>query len=207
MWSIQPLGIALMSSRDPSGTGIAFIRRSMLWRTWILISLSGCLLPPPIDEGDPVDNHSPRIVPESLSPTPPGEDMSILCPPYSFRATVSETDREDTLYWRVFIDYERNLDADRVGGVHGELPPTNTGSTRLVFFEIDANNEHFRPTEVRGKFDVPHTVELLVADRPFIDSIEPIGKFVEDPGETDSNNWTIELLQTEDPDTCVGGGT
>jgi hypothetical protein len=195
-----------MSDPEPGGTQLAVLLLAMVRRVWILIGLSGCLMPPPIDEGDPVDNHPPRIAPESLLPTPPSEDMSVLCPPYDFRATVTDPDSRDTLYWRVFIDYDLEDELEKVENEPGELPPAST-SSRLIAFKVDPKDVLFRATFGRSRFDVPHSVELVVVDRPFVDTLEPYGRFVDEPGETDSYSWTIELLEEADPDPCVGGGT
>ncbi len=144
----------------------------------------------------PVQNQPPRILPASLNP-PPEEGwrrMSINCTtPYIFLASVSDPDADDTVYWRVFIDYHRD-ENDRLPPV-GELLPNaaDPRAERVLSFPVMATDPNFG-----SRLGEPHAVELWVADRPFYtDGRSPLGRAVQgdgvDQGLTDSFVWAVGL--------------
>lgn len=163
---------------------------------------SACLLPPPVIELPAEQNHPPRIEPTSLrwDPTDGPRQMSTHCPGYRFYALVSDPDESDTLYWRVFVDYHRDrtpLESE----VHFLDPQPGD---RSLSFSVDPQSDT-RFGVAEGRLTQAHTVELLVADRPFhtADDRLPLARAVEDDGEIDSFIWTVELLDTIDPDCGV----
>jgi len=172
---------------------------------FLLLASSACLLPPPITELPTEDNLPPRIEPTSLrwDPTAGPRPMSTRCPTYRFYALVSDPDENDTIYWRVFVDYHRDPNPLDSSDVH-VLDP-QPGERPLTFSVDPTTDDRFGVAE--GRMNEPHTVELLVADRPFFaDERPPLARAVEGSGEIDSFIWTVELSDVDDPDCGVTAG-
>jgi hypothetical protein len=186
----------MMLSRGARGTQIASSTAMMACRALALVALTGCILPPPIEEGSDVENQPPRILVETLSPPPQDlpKRMSVQCAQYRFFANVQDPDPNDTIYYRVFIDYLNNSDAERLDTEVKDKPPdeTNPGAARLLTFSVDPTDERFGPEST--KFEVSHAVELLISDRPFSTFEQaPVGRVVEEDGLTDSYTWPVQL--------------
>jgi len=165
---------------------------------------SACLLPPPVEEAEEVVNLAPRIVPDSLTPDPTQgpKTLSTVCDSYSFFARITDPDRADTLYWRVFLDYHRD-EAPILTEIQTLVPDANSlVSLDLIQFSVSPNDELLVGG---GRINETHMVELLVSDRPFNKApIAPEGRAVEgDVGLVDSFIWTIEI--TDDPRPCPTG--
>ncbi|MEK7704787.1 MAG: hypothetical protein AAB426_07485 [Myxococcota bacterium] len=164
----------------------------------LLVGASACLLPPPITELPAEQNQPPRIEPTSLrwDPTDGPRTMSTHCASYRFYALVSDPDAEDTLYWRVFVDYHR--DRNPLETEEHVLDPQ--AGDRSLSFSVDPQGDT-RFGVAEGRLAQAHTVELFVADRPFYqDERPPLARAVEDGGEVDSFIWTVELSDAVDLD-------
>ena len=181
-----------------------FIQKQLGPAMVVMGGLMGCLLPPPIGQAPDEYNLPPQIIPDSLTPAPTEGPklMSIHCSGYPFFARISDPDQNDTLYWRVFLDYHR--DENPILSEVQVLPP---GPNRLVDadliqFTISPNNELFIGG---GRMDEAHQVELLVSDRPFESQpIAPEGRgLVDESGLWDSFVWTVEL--TDEARSCPMG--
>jgi hypothetical protein len=169
----------------------------------MLLFLPACLLPPQVDEVSAPKNQPPRIEPNALSPTPQSGPvfMSVDCPSYSFYAAISDPDAEDTLYYRIFLDYSRDprklfTDVKRIASDNGQA------DTKAISFKINPNDERFADGDLT--YTEPHAVELFVADRPFFDGPEPEGRVVDADGLVATFVWPIQLAATADP-SCAGG--
>lgn len=163
-----------------------------------LLPLVACLLPPPVDEAETVPNLPPRIEPDSLTPAPTEgvKNMTTLCPPYQFFAELTDPDPDDTLYWRVFLDYNLQQVPNLLAT---EIRSTMPGVT--INFDVDPNDPRFQTS---GTFTAVHTVELFIADRPFTNvARQPYARSVETDGLTDSFMWAIDLSNTAE---CIVGG-
>ena len=178
---------------DRHGIGVAFFGWVVSY-SLLLCALSACLIPPPGDELPPIENRPPRIITTSLSPGLSTGPVSInsACPD-EFAAAVTDTEG-DVLFWRVFLDYHRNLPGARspaVTSIALDLPDQAVE----VRFPVDG-------TEFA--LGNPHTVELIVADRAFSEDREdPEGRvLVDENGFTDSFIWTVVL---DDTLPCEGG--
>lgn len=166
----------------------------MACRALVLVVFTGCILPPPIEEGTEVKNQPPRILVETLSPPPQDlpKRMSVQCPQYRFFANVQDPDPSDTIYYRVFINYLTDLSPLDTVVVPLRPNETNPGAARLINFSIDPKHERFGPEDT--KFEVPHAIELLVSDRPFLTvDKDPVARAVEVDGITDSYTWPVQL--------------
>jgi hypothetical protein len=168
------------------------------------LASSGCLLPPPIEEGTEVTNRAPRIVLENLSPPPTAgrKLMSTTCLEYRFFAALQDPDPGDTIYWRVFIDYRDDPNPLSSSVVETE-PPNETDPTarRAIAFTIDPLDDRFGSEAT--KFEEHHSVELLISDRPFYaDERAPLARAVEPKGLKASSVWPVELTNLND-EACV----
>ncbi len=141
---------------------------------------AGCLLPADSDYVPPPANVPPRLVDPSPSPTNGFIDQGPGCPAQDYGAKVVDSDYNETIYWRVFVDYQmRNAQIVDYGEVTNQAPAVPIGP-----FHTDSN------TAWVGGDAVPHVVELVVSDRPFEPTDQaPLGHATE--GETDSIFWTI----------------
>lgn len=167
--------------------------------TVLLLLHIGCLLPPAGEEIPPTDNLPPRVLLESLFPDPTDGPvaMSRQCPSYQFFARLSDPDPQDTLYWRVFVDYHR--DGQALQRLVTPVGPADRGQTPVIFF-VDPLDPRLSPPA--GGSTV-HMVELLVADRPFRDDLSiPLARSVEEDGLLGSFIWTVDLEDTA----CANAG-
>lgn len=125
----------------------------------------GCVLPPEVTSLEDVDNRPPRIVPRSLSPDPLEGPVQLGCEPRLFFARLEDPDPDDVLYWRVFVNFDRDTDP-----FAAEVLTTRAfGDSAVISFAVDPADERFV-----GDVGEAQTVELFVADREFID--DPVGK-------------------------------
>ena len=166
----------------------------------ICLIVPACLLPPPVHEANEVINLAPRIVPDSLTPDPTEgpKTMSTACESYPFFARITDPDRTDTLYWRVFLDYHRD-EAPTLTEIQTLTPdPNSLVSFDLIQFTVSPNDEHLIGG---GRINETHMVELLVSDRPFTpDPIAPEGRVIEnEDGLMDSFIWTVEITDEVRP--------
>lgn len=173
-----------------------------------LLGHLGCIMPPPIEQGEESRNHAPRLVPDSPPPFQLPALLSEQCPEYIFRAIAEDPDPGDTLYWRVFIDYANDNNQLDVSDVK-ELPPdpSDPGFARTITFAVRPLDPRFDNDPFENKFDRGHVVELLVADRPFESAaIYPFGRsLTDDEGKTHTLIWAVELTPAE-LDNCSSSG-
>jgi hypothetical protein len=157
----------------------------------IAVGLVGCVMPPDADYVQPPANQPPRIITSSSSPTPylgvvyQGPDCLPLEQTYS--VYVTDPDLGDKLYWRAFVDYEHNWPQ---GFASGALD--NAGRELNISFAVRGDDARF------GKLtDVPHMVELMVADRPFFDDDrDPRGHAIPVGALSDTIIWTVRYVAT-----------
>ncbi len=172
----------------------------------LVVALSGCVLPPSVDEVETPKNQPPRIDPTTLTaPIVEGPKfLSTLCPSYRFYATLSDPDVGDTLYWRVFLDYHR--DEGRLFTKVSSLAPDPAalGEGRSITFNVNPLDSRLDYGDLT--FLVPHTAELFVADRPFVDGPAPEGRRVEEDGLVASFVWPLQLGDTTDLGCLPEGG-
>ena len=164
------------------------IGRYLSW-TGLFLLLIGCVVPAPVDEEFGLINMPPRILTERVNPSPIGGPVSLSpCEERTFYAVITDPDFGDTLYWRVFINYHRNnapLDVQV-----NQVSVTSTNATISISFILDPDDDLF---ELQSGYHNIHSIELLVADRPF-DSVgfEPQGRVLNaDEGLTDSFVWPV----------------
>ena len=115
--------------------------------------------------------------------------IAVNSQPPLFTIEVVDKDIADTLYVRVFRDYETAPEPPR-----NSIPKANdpeTGSpVRLI--ELQTNTWCTNaPRNVNLPFDV------VVADRPFVEdlSIEPVYQVVPKGAETSTRSWVVECLE------------
>ena len=161
----------------------------------LLSGQAGCLVPPPIDEEPTFQNSAPWLDKNELSPHPAKGPvvMSVACEAYDFRALLTDRDKNDTLYWRFFLDYHRDIFQDSL--VQQEISDPTAQGGKQVSFTVHPNDPRFfQGTSVEGI----HTVEILLSDRPFDEERLPPGRFaVDSEGFVDSFIWPIEIVSDE----------
>ncbi|MBN1960172.1 MAG: hypothetical protein JW841_04440 [Deltaproteobacteria bacterium] len=140
--------------------------------------LSGCLLPPDADYVEP-KNQPPRITRPDPNPT---LDFVIHGCGFSrtYAASIFDPDSID-LYWRVFVDYQRDDNQEPQNG------SSETGAR--VSFEIQDSDPRFR-----GGTSVAHVVELMVADQPFD---APTGRSLPEEAGSVSLTWTVQYVTSD----------
>ncbi len=178
-------GVMSSSSRDfdrwvPCGGPLLAIGLSLA------ATLSGCLMPAPADYV-PVGNVWPRL--DSLYPDPAA---SVLqqgpgCDDIAFQARVVDPDEGETIFWRVFVDYQVRA-AKQLRDGQAQNDPDPAKGVRITF-----TTDQTTPW-VPG--DTPHVVELFVADRPFMG---PDGRAVDTTRYPDAAwvdlFWTVQVSQ------------
>lgn len=158
----------------------------------LAVASQACLLPPPVDEASPESNRQPTI--EPVSPTIDGEPFTLSCTNNTtFIANLNDPDPNDTLHYRVFLDYYRSAPEDLLA-----IEPTDVvrvrGQSRTIVFEVGVGDGPFaeRPSET-------HVVELFVVDRRFDDETPvfdetTVAKNAISPGLSASYRWTINPI-------------
>ena len=166
----------------------------MPWR-WVNLfssmALGGCLFPAPTEEVPRPTNQPPRILLDSLFPNPHDGPvfMSTRCEPYEFFARLTDPDATDTLYWKVFFDYHRDARVLEREIFTVTLDPLDLAP--IVSFLVDPSDSRFTAF---ARTSQPHTIELLVSDRPFYtDQRIPLGRAVFQEGEQDYYSWTAKI--------------
>ena len=164
----------------------------------LLSGNAGCLVPPPIPDEPVYQNNAPRIDINKLDPHPieGPVQMSANCTSYTFRAQIVDRDFNDTLYWRVFLDYHRDwFQESLVQEVFAD--PSTQGVQQVSFSVYPSDTRFFQGANALG----PHTVELLLADRPFNDDNFPPGRdtFSDSDGYIDSFIWPVEIVAEDLP--------
>lgn len=170
----------------------------------------GCLLPPPIESESELGNTSPMVAPSTIFPEP--DNMPVLLStqcrePELFNLAVFDADGDDTIYWRVFIDFSSNRlqfeqFEDRINQEPVLPSSVDISGQRTLRFFIDASDPRF--LEQPNRFEIPHIIEVIASDRPFND--DPFEARQPDPAvaevaETTIWAWTVTI--TDGP--CVVG--
>ena len=164
----------------------------------LLSGNAGCLVPPPIPDEPVYQNNAPRIDINRLDPHPieGPVQMSTSCTAYTFRAQVIDRDFNDTLYWRVYLDYHRDwFQESIVQEVYAD--PSTQGVQQLSFSVYPTDARFLQGANTLG----PHTVELLLADRPFNEDNFPPGRDTVPDGDgyIDSFIWPVQVVADELP--------
>ncbi|MBJ80365.1 MAG: hypothetical protein CMH60_03520 [Myxococcales bacterium] len=175
----------------------SFVRQLIVMSSLALYS--GCLLPPDIEPAAIVFNQPPRILPDSLTPDPTDgpKVMSTQCEQYQFFARIADPDALDSLYYRVFLDYQADINPLDTNVETIEPDPENPQESYLISFVV-------YPTDLRfigdGRIGETHTVELLLSDREFYsDEREPLARAIPEDGFTDSFIWPVVLSEESCP--------
>jgi hypothetical protein len=153
-----------------------------------MVPMSACIIPLGPDFQDPSAsaNYAPYF--ESAIP----DFNSIVTPPQlTFTLTVTDPNLGDNLYVEWFADYP--------GANYRSVPapltfPHSMNNQPLhqpVTATIDCIADHLAPTN-----DGEHRIEVIVADRPFVDPVPPETRLdlVQDPGFVVRGSWILEQL-------------
>jgi hypothetical protein len=156
----------------------------------LAFALPACVVPPDIEPPPAEPNYPPVIALDTVSPAGPLVGVDVSCRTDFSIGSVLDENRTDTLYYRWYVDYD-TWGYFRQGGV---LPPPADGSTsrKGPAYTLDAANSLLFTDRSRGSI---HTLELLVADRPFADdpAVPPPYKAVSTGGLKDYYSWTVKL--------------
>ena len=165
----------------------------------LLLTYASCLMPPPIEPAEVVVNQPPRILPDSLTPDPTDgpKTMSTECEQYQFFARISDPDAYDSLYYRVFLDYQADINPLDTNIETITPDPENPQLSYLISFVIYPNDLRFIGD---GRIGETHTVELFLSDREFYsDEREPLARAIDEEGFTDSFMWPVALNEESCP--------
>ncbi|MFA6032580.1 MAG: hypothetical protein WC889_06745 [Myxococcota bacterium] len=160
----------------------------------IFLAGTACVIPPDI-EPPPVVNNGPVISRDMVDPLGPFVDIQASqCESRLFSVpSVIEIDLTDTIYYRWFADYENYRDQKLLSMFNpGRVPPVTAGgeSRAIPTLDLDLKTNFAFINASKGTL---HTLELVVADRPFIDDPNP--KTVQAGGKTDSYLWVLRPQQ------------
>lgn len=170
---------------------------------------AACVLPPPIEQAPGFANQAPRILVETLLPRPsemPIEMTTDCADGYDFNLSVFDLDDQDSIYWRVFLDFAANrFQAEEFNLAEGEVLPSSANQgRRQVRFTVDAFDARF--FSGTSPFAEPHVVEIIVSDRPFSDASPLEGRRPDTAAfpeaQIDLFAWSVALSQNP----CGPGG-
>ncbi|MEL6546397.1 MAG: hypothetical protein AAFQ82_17355 [Myxococcota bacterium] len=176
----------------------------------IMVLASGCLLPPPIEPEAEFGNQAPRVIDSSIFPATVNVpiDLSTQCSQQDqtepFFLDVFDADAQDTIYWRVFVDWsEDTLQFERFQTDIEQidvLPSEAEDGRRTLRADILGSDARFQTG--LNPLDRPHVIEFVISDRPFSDdpltAREPVGS----TAQTTLWQWTVRL--NDEP--CTLGG-
>lgn len=157
----------------------------------IALSLTGCLVPLPIEERPAPINHPPYALVRTVQPPPgpyvferrtDGDDLTLRVD------VVSDPNPTDSIFGRWFINFDRETGFNLSTPVN--LRPGETGPLE---FSFPPCQQRQRLAEVEVV-----SVRLVLSDRPFEDSL---GDAVPDDARVAIIEWWIEL----DADACARG--
>ena len=159
--------------------------------------LSACLLlPTDMEQPTRLPNRPPRVLIDSVQPPPFTTVLEVPpdCRRLDFRAYVEDPDN-DTLYWRVFADYNYFPYPIAIN----DIQPRPEGSDGREAIEFSVVPSDLRFDYVEATYGVKaHVVELLLADREFED--EGDWRTMPEDAHLDRYTWTFVLK--ENATTC-----
>lgn len=156
-------------------------------RAMVLFAAAGCVVPLPYEEaqdGGTAANYPPVI--RSATPSMPGPLLIVRNTPQTYTVDIKDNDLDDTLYVRVFRDYQEQP------GSPIEFPTATPSGSAIRTVSI--RNNFFCNGAADGEslyFDV------VVTDRPFIadTTVEPPYRAIEEGAEFSVRSW-IAVCQT-----------
>jgi hypothetical protein len=149
-----------------------------------------CVIPADIEPPPPEPNYGPIIMLDTVSPAGPLVSVDSSCRVTFNVGSITEPNSGDTLYYRWYVDYDIYGYFKQGGSL---APPSDGSLTRKgPMFILDASSSLTFIDRSRGS---AHTLELIVADRPFDDNplAPPPYKVVTDGGLKDYFSWTVKL--------------
>ena len=166
---------------------------SACWLTFMVAPLlTSCVIPIPATPEDadagPVSLLDTPIVLDS-TPQMPGPITINLASPFLVSLVLRDHDIADTLYIRVFRDYQSDKNRGPVTDTMVANDPVNGTEDRQKF--IDTNTWCATPSETQIPFDV------IVADQPFETNlaIEPIYQAVKNNGRWSKRSWVAKCVR------------
>lgn len=158
----------------------------------IAAGLVGCVMPPDAEYILAPANQPPRITAASPAPYFGVVYQGPVCDPIEQRYSVwvLDPDLGDKLYWRSFVDYGSNWPQ---AFTSGELDNAETQDNQGLSISVPVRGDDSR----FGKLlNVPHMVEIIVADRPFADDDRaPRGHVTS--GLSASTIWTVQYVDKD----------
>jgi hypothetical protein len=154
------------------------------------LSLPGCVIPPP---GEVVrDAGTPNSPPVVIGASPPefafpGPVTIPTIEPPSVTLTFSDNDVDDTLYVRKFRDYDLGAPSADVTCGGDVIPPTGAVERQAEFC-----TGTWCPASDDG---TPHMLEVVVADRPFIDDGMPLFRGLPEGAGSSVRAWRFLCTQ------------
>ena len=164
---------------------VSVFRRLRPWHIGCIFALFGmnCVLPEPLD---PVDDTKVNYPPVIVSTDPPStQPQTIQMTMRDFSLTAADSNLDDVLHVRYFVDYSSAVTGTPAGPIAEALIPAgNTTQRSAVTTSIAC-----------GMTRVPmgtHQLTAVVADRAFIEgTTPPIFRAVPADGYTVEVSWTV----------------
>lgn len=138
----------------------------------VLSGAAGCVIPPPLQLDEPDAGLNARPVILSAGPAPdfsfPGPIVVEHSDARRLTLTISDTDINDTLYVRIYRDYD---DSDPTNFVSNCTLPPSGDANRVGECSASSFCNGLEPTDQENK-----TLEAMVADRAFLEESDPAGE-------------------------------
>jgi hypothetical protein len=154
-----------------------------------LAILASCVIPAPLEEAAEEENLPPFAEPGTIQPE---SDRVVAFEAEApddvleFRVgSVGDANLEDALYYRWFVNPRVRPFIVR----QGQAEPTDT--LRRDFTNL--RYEAVPCEDFRGFQSTLHTVQLIVADRPFLDEGEPRNRALPEDAGSDTVTWFVEF--------------
>ena len=159
----------------------ALVARGLL----VAAMAGGCILPPPvsIEQGT---NQRPIVLTEQVKPAAASVDLNLNCSRCTFTLQTDDPDQTDTVSTRWFLDYDDG-NIDPIGFF--DAPPAGGSFRSPINYPLDLQQRFPRQSDE----GTTHTLDVVLSDRGFADSGQPLNRSVPAGAGVSTFRWTVKL--------------
>jgi hypothetical protein len=158
-----------------------------------LLLTPACVVPPDIEAPPDEVQVGPMLVQGTIDPQGPEVKVGPSCLQAFTIGEITDGNKGDTLYYRWYVDYDAEDPVHTIYVASGKIaPPADASAVRHgPAYTLDATSQYLGDRTAKSV----HTVEIIVADRPFEEDSTALPKFkvVSAGGVWTYYAWTVTL--------------